>query len=143
MKMPKFAPNPRLVLLLISLICLAADNPPGLPVSQVIRLYVQSLGGRAAVDRITSRQLEIGAHRGLKATLYWQAPNKVLRVHGKEKEAFDGSTGWAQSKRKRLTRLPHAEQDEMLTDADPIRFVRLGDMYPELQPAPVETIDST
>jgi hypothetical protein len=143
MKMPGSSLTTVILPFLVPLMSLAADNPPGLPVSQVIQLYVQSLGGRAAVDHITSRQLEIGAHRGSKSTLYWLAPNKVLRVHRQEKEAFDGSIGWAQSKRKRLTRLPHAEEDEMLTDADPIRFVHLGDMYPDLQPGPPETIEST
>jgi hypothetical protein len=128
---------------LIPLMNPAADNPSGLPVAQVIQQYAQGLGGRAAVDRITSRELEIGSRHGSKATLYWLAPNKVLRVHRQEKEAFDGSIGWAQSKRKRVTRLPRAEQDEMLTDADPIRFVHLRDMYPDLQSAPPETIEST
>jgi hypothetical protein len=123
------------------LLMTAADVPKGKPVDQVIQEYVRAVGGEAAIDRISSRELEAKHGRGSSATLQWQAPNKVLRVQGKVREGFDGSTAWAETKRKRIKRLPDSVKDEIETDANPIRFVHLRQMYTNLEPAAPVTVD--
>lgn len=117
----------------------AAGSSP--PVDQVIQLYVQALGGRGALDRISSRQLQAKGHE--KATYIWQAPNKVLRMRGPVREGFDGSAAWLETKRKRVQKLPHSVEEEMETDANPVRYARLRGMFTDLNSAPRESVDGT
>ncbi len=119
-----------------------AETAKGAPVDIVIRNYVQALGGEAAILRITSRELEATHRRGSSARLQWQAPNKVLRVQGKEREGFDGTTAWAESKRKRIKRLPDSVKDEIETTVNPIRYAHLRDMYTDLQAGAPATLDA-
>ncbi len=119
-----------------------ADTGKGAPVDVVIRNYVQALGGEAAILRITSRELEASHRRGSSAKLQWQAPNKILRVQGKEREGFDGNTAWAESKRKKVKRLPDSVKDEIETTVNPIRYAHLRDMYTDLQSAAPATLDA-
>jgi hypothetical protein len=113
----------------------------GPPVNQVIQAYVQALGGQPALDRISSRQLEAKGHE--KATYIWQAPNKVLRMRGPVREGFDGGTAWLETKRKKVQKLPRSVEEEMETDANPVRYARLHEMFTDLNPAPKESVDGT
>ncbi len=121
----------------------AVPAEPGLPVNRVIELYVQALGGAGAIDRISSRQLEAKTHGQPKVTYIWQAPNKVLRIRGAVREGFDGSVAWLETKRKKLQKLPHSVEDEMETDANPIRYAHLRNMYTNLDSAPRESLAGT
>jgi zinc protease len=70
---------------------------------QVVANYVKAVGGRAAVQKITSRVMK-GTVDGGAGTLFpleimQKAPNKSLSVmevpdQGKIKQGFDGKTGW-------------------------------------------------
>jgi hypothetical protein len=119
-----------------------AQTPPK-SVDEVLRLYVDALGGKDAVQAVTSRDLEVKQHRTGKATLYWQAPDKVLRVVPREREGFDGASAWYETKKKKVKRLPKAAEDQLETDANPIRYVHLKEMYSELEPAPTEMLDGS
>jgi hypothetical protein len=120
----------------------AAGSAPK-SVDEILKLYVQQLGGQAALDRIHDRQIEAGRHHGGKLTFYWQEPDKVqLIAHGERFGSDGGKAGWALSKKKKLTRLPHGELRQMEIDANPVRFAHLKDLYSELQTAPSETLDS-
>jgi hypothetical protein len=114
---------------------------PSRPVSEVIQLYIQALGGAPALDRISSRQLETKG--GEKAIYIWQAPNKVLRTRGPVREGFDGKTAWLETKRKRVEKLARSVQEEMETDANPVRYARLHDLFTDLETAPRQVIDGT
>ena len=121
----------------------AADQPKQAAIDQLIHQYVQALGGEAALQRITSRELHGSHHRGSNSVFYWQAPDKVLRVQGKVREGFDGSNSWAETQRKKIKRLPDSVKDEIETNANPIRYVKLREMYKDLQLGPSETIEGT
>jgi hypothetical protein len=118
-------------------------DAPGASVDVILSAYVAALGGQAAIDKITTRQLEVSPHRAAHLKMYWMAPNKVLSEGHRERQGFDGSDGWYETKRKRVQKLPHSRQDEMETDANPIRFAHLRDLYNQLEPAPPVTLDST
>jgi hypothetical protein len=115
---------------------------PSPPADQIIQLYVQALGGQPVLDRISSRQLEV-RHGREKAAYLWQAPNKVLRVKGHERQGFDGNSAWLETKRKKVQKLPKSVEDEMETDANPVRYARLRQMFAELDSAPRESVDGT
>lgn len=107
---------------------------------EVVNSYLLAVGGRDAVARVKTRELEaVQGHR--KAHLSWQAPDRVLWVEGPEREGFDGSTSWYETKRKRVQKLSSARKDEIETDANPIRFVYLRDMYRDLEVAPRASLD--
>lgn len=110
-------------------------------VDTVLQAYVQALGGQAALNRIQDRRIEAKSHRFGKVTYYWAKPNKVVRVAHGEKAGYDGSTAWYLSRKKKLTRLPKAEQQELEVNANPIRYAHLRDLYSEVDPAPPERID--
>ncbi len=120
--------------------CVAAQTHPK-SVDEVLRLYIDALGGKAAVQAVTSRDLEVKQHRSGKAALYWQAPDKVLRVGHREREGFDGSAAWYETKKKKVKKLPKGAEDELETDANPIRYVHLKEMYSNLEVAPEEVLD--
>jgi hypothetical protein len=110
-------------------------------VDQVLSAYVQALGGEAALARIDDRQIEAKIHRAGKVTYYWAKPNKVVRVAHGEKVGYDGSNGWMLSRKKKLTRLPKPEQQELEMVANPVRYAHLKDLYADLEPAPPENTD--
>jgi hypothetical protein len=128
------------VLLAVPAVKCPADEPSR-PVDQVIQLYVQALGGQAALDRISSRQLEIKGHVRQKTIYLWQAPDRVLRIKGPERQGFDGGSAWLETKHKKVQKLSRAVQEEMETDANPIRYAHLRQMFTELTSAPREVLD--
>src|SRR5579884_2875339 len=114
----------------------AASKTP----DQILAGYVEAVGGQAALDRIETREIE--AHRGhSKVVYYWQKPNKVLLVDGKEKMGYDGGSGWMLSSKKRVSRLPKGNEKLLLTDADPVRFVHLKQLYSDLTSGNPATLD--
>jgi hypothetical protein len=122
------------------ILALSAVTQPA-PVDTVLHAYVQALGGQAALDRINDREIEAKVHRFGKVTYYWAKPDKVVRIAQKEKVGFDGSTAWMLSPKKKLTRLPKPEQLELETNANPVRYAHLKDLYSEVDPAPPERVD--
>ncbi len=117
----------------------AQDRPPAIDL--VLNRYVSALGGKAALDKIQTRELKAKGHLIGNVTYYWAKPNKVLRESNGEKRAFDGSSGWVLSKKKKLTKLPKTEQTELEMNANPIRYAHLKDLYSEVDAAPPERID--
>src|SRR5207302_9907346 len=86
----------------------AADPKPAakLPtVDQILDKYVQAIGGKAAVEKQTSRvakgSFEIPAFGASgTAEIYAKAPNKTATTinvagYGVVQEVFDGKTGWS------------------------------------------------
>lgn len=110
-------------------------------VDEVLQAYVQALGGEAALDRIDDRQLEAKVHRSGKVIYFWAKPNKVVRIARGEKVGFDGSSGWMLSRKKKITKLPKPEQQELEINANPVRYAHLHDLYVDVEPAPAERLD--
>ena len=115
----------------------AAGGPQS--VDQVISQYVTALGGQSALDRIESRQVR-AKHHG-KLTYYWQKPDRILLIDGKEKTGWDGSSGWFLSSKKRVTKLPKGRQRPLEIDANPQRYAQLKTLYPDLEAAPSQSVD--
>lgn len=118
-------------ILLLGEVSFAADNASP-TVDQILNAYVTAVGGEAAIQRITSRECDAKQGHTSAYKLYWQAPDLVLRIEGKERQGFDGKSGWIENKKKKVMKLPPGTKDEMETDANPIRFVHLPDIYHDL-----------
>ncbi|HEY3938019.1 MAG TPA: hypothetical protein VGL97_11345 [Bryobacteraceae bacterium] len=115
----------------------AAQAPKPRSVDEVLQAYIQAVGGMPAIDKINTREV-----RGRGLTYYWQRPNKVLQIHKKEKTGYDGSSGWTSSRKKKVKHLARGAELPLEMDANPLRYVRLKDLYSEVNPAPRETLDS-
>jgi outer membrane lipoprotein-sorting protein len=111
-------------------------------VDQILNRYVQALGGRAAIERLTSMALtgtmEV-ASAGLsgKAELIAQAPNKyslTLEIGGIGTfiQAFDGKAGWAQDPINGLRDITGVELAQLKREADFHREAHLKDVYTKL-----------
>jgi hypothetical protein len=111
-------------------------------VDTILSSYVTALGGQAAIDNITTRQLNVSSSLIKSAKMYWQAPNRVLLEAHRERQGFDGANGWYVTKRKRIQRLSHSRQEELQTDANPIRFIHLKEMYGDLHVEPPKAGES-
>lgn len=116
-------------------------QPEAQTVDDVLKAYTRALGGAAAVDQIQTREIDGKLHHGSKVTYYWAKPDKVLRVSHGEKVGFDGSSAWALSPKKKLTKLPKADQQRIEMYADPLRYVHMKDLYSEVNAAPGERVD--
>jgi hypothetical protein len=129
-----------LVALCVAAISKAASTPPK-PVDQIIENYVRAVGGMAAVERIENREVQASRHHS-KLIYFWQKPNKVLLVDGKKRLGYDGGSGWMVSAKKRVSKLSKGQEEPLLMDANPLRYVHLKQLYSEMQAAPGETLDS-
>jgi hypothetical protein len=110
-------------------------------VDEILQAYTRALGGAAAVDKIGTREIDAKLHHGPKVTYYWSKPDKVLRVSHGEKVGYDGSSAWALSSKKKLTKLPKADQQRLEMNANPLRYAHMKDLYSEVNIAPDERID--
>src|SRR5580658_6216047 len=150
--------SPRLIALLLSALCTASAGqaPPstgepasasaGQPAQAVVDDYINALGGREALQRIRNRRAEgvvEGARRGFSRRnfrLYWAVPN-LARVEFKEEglftnEGYDGAKGWTVESFGIAEELKPDALEALLNFADPIRYTRLLEIYPN---AAIET----
>ena len=128
----------------------AGDQPEALDTSvlgkvtveQVLDRYVEALGGRAALGKITSRvargRFEAGgvALAG-QVEIYGKAPDKRLvkfTVPGQAvmSEGFNGTAGWKQESDEELAELSGAELAQARRDAAFDQPLRLRQLYPKI-----------
>jgi hypothetical protein len=128
-----------IAIFVIPVLALAAAAPK--PVDEVLNAYVQAVGGASAIDRVESREIHGSRHHGAKLTYFWQKPNKVLLIEGKQRIGYDGGSGWVYSKKKRVSKLSKGLEEHLLMEANPLRYVHLKELYSELNAAPSESID--
>lgn len=131
----------RLLAVASLLSCCLTAAPNDAQVEVILSAYTKALGGQTAVDSIKTRQLEVKLGRGEKFTYYWQAPDHVIQIQRKQKQAAEGNSGWIETKKKKVIKLGRSEANEMQTTANPVRFVHLRSMYHELHVAPDVNVD--
>ncbi len=120
----------------ICVLCTAAGGPERLPsAEEVIDRYIQALGGKQALQAVTSRAAsgsfhmptfgDSGAYREL-----YQRPNRLLRTfqvegYGIVQICFDGNTAWMESPEYGVESLDGMRLAEARRDAgfeDPLRL---------------------
>ena len=114
---------------------------------QILERYVQALGGRQAVERVTSRVWK-GSRVGADGVLvpeevYAKAPNKLLTITSYPNQAFrtgfDGARGWAGSDQG-ARELPAEMLAQVRREAEFYKETRLKDIYSKLTVVGRETI---
>jgi hypothetical protein len=111
-------------------------------VDQVLDKYVQALGGKAAIEKLTSREgkgtFEIPAF-GATGTVetFEKAPNKKAMVidipgFGTVRQGFDGTAGWAVDPQNGLRDQTGAELAATKLESDFHRDIKLKQLYPKI-----------
>jgi hypothetical protein len=129
----------------VSALAQSAEKKPdaAMPTTdQILDKYVQALGGKAAIEKHTSRVtkgvMEIPTF-GLSGTMetYEKAPNKSLLIitiggFGEIKEGFDGTMAWADHPQTGLRDKTGGELADTKLEADFYRPLRLKALYPKM-----------
>src|SRR5215472_1203973 len=111
-------------------------------VDQILDKYVQAIGGKAAVQRVTSIVMK-GTFEapafGASGTVerYSKAPNKLAIVvevggFGTVQSVFNGTTGWSQDPQNGMRDLAGKELAQTKVEADIYRDIKLKEIYPKM-----------
>jgi hypothetical protein len=111
-------------------------------VDQILDKYVQALGGKAAVQRLTSIVMK-GTFEapafGASGTVerYSKAPNKLAIVvevggFGTVQSVFNGTAGWSQDPQNGMRDLAGKELAQTKVEADIYRDIKLKEIYPKM-----------
>ncbi len=120
----------------------AAKNEAMPTVDQIIEKYVAASGGKAAIQKFTSRAakgtFDIPA-MGVNAPIemYAKAPNKTAMIldisgFGLVQEGFDGTVAWSQDPQSGLREKTGIELADTKLGADFYRDIKLKELYPKL-----------
>ncbi len=111
-------------------------------VDQILDKYVQALGGKAAMEKITSTAskgtFEIAAFGASGSAEVWEkAPNKnAMRLDipgfGLVLEGFNGTVAWSQDPQSGLREKAGAELAATKLDADFYKPIKLKQLYPKI-----------
>jgi outer membrane lipoprotein-sorting protein len=128
----------------IAVSALAWQKPAaGMPtVDQILDKYVQALGGKSAIEKVTSTAskgtFEIPAFGASGTAEIWEkAPNKTALTldipgFGVVQEGFNGTVAWAQDPQSGLREKSGAELEATKIDADFYKPLRLKQLYPKI-----------
>ena len=109
---------------------------------EVLAAYVTALGGRAALEKISSRVAKgsfevMGIAMAGPFEMFAKAPNKVIMVmtvpgQTTLKEGFDGTVGWQQDPDDGVVDKTGLEEGSAMRDADFYQPLKLRAQYPSL-----------
>ena len=119
----------------------AAQTPPTPTVDQVLTKSIDAMGGRAALEKVTSitaRGTVSVPDVGVSGTiqLFQKAPNKALTITeiggAQQREAFDGTVGWAEDPQNGLREKSGLELAEARRGAVFSRELHMKTLYPKI-----------
>jgi len=121
---------------------LVAQTPQTPTIDQILDKYITAAGGRAALEKITSATakgtLQIpDVNISGTIELYQKAPDKALTVVdlagvGRQREGYDGTTGWADDPQNGLRQKTGAELADAKRSAVFGRELKMKAIYPTL-----------
>jgi len=134
-----------LIVLLAGLTAAVAQTAPqaALPsADQVIDKYVRAIGGKDALEKLTSRvskgTLEMDQLPGPAAEeIYSKAPNKQYMVtdlssFGQARRGFNGAVGWEDNPQTGMRDITGSELAAMKRDSDFYMAIKLRELYPKM-----------
>jgi len=111
-------------------------------VDQIIEKYVQALGGKAALEKLTSRVAKgtfvMDQFPGeASEEIYEKAPNKQLAItdapsFGVVKRGFNGTAGWQDMQQTGLQDITGQQLGAMKRYSDFYREIKLKEIYPKM-----------
>ncbi len=127
------------------------ESRPMPTVEQILDKYVQSVGGRAAVERVTSRFLKgslVTAAGTAPLEIYEKLPNKFLVMidspaGGISFNGFNGSMAWSQNKQSGVRERQGPDVESFKREYDIHREIKLKDFYPKMNVKGKESVGSS
>lgn len=120
----------------------APENTAAPSVDQILDRYVQAVGGKEALEKVTSRALKGTLENSDDGTtspaqVFTKAPNKYLAIvslgdAGEMLEGWNGQAGWGKDPDSGLHDADKAEQAAARRDYDFYRETRLKDLFPKM-----------
>lgn len=120
----------------------AAQGAPSPSVDQILDRYVQAVGGKDAIAKVTSRAMKGTLENSDDGTtspaeVVAKAPDKYLSVvnlgeSGQALEGWNGEAGWGKDPDSGLHDMNKSDQVAAKRDYDFYREIRLKDLYPKL-----------
>jgi hypothetical protein len=111
-------------------------------VDDILNRYIRALGGKAAIQKLTSRTGKgtitiLGSGTDGTVESWLMAPNKLLVVTelpglGTFRQGFDGTLAWTQDDNSILHVVTGPELDDLRRTADFYRALHMKDVYPGL-----------
>jgi hypothetical protein len=132
----------------------AAKPSTPLPTAeQVVSKYVQAIGGKAAIEKLTSRQetgtFELGA-MGVSAPveIAAKAPNKtILTINiegfGTIQRGYNGTVAWENNPQTGLRELSGGELAQMKLGSDFYRDIKLMQVFPKMTVKGIEKVNDS
>ncbi len=132
------------VFILLAVMSALAQEKAATPtVDQILDKYVQAIGGKAAVEKQTSRvgkgSLELPSF-GASGTLevYAKAPNKTLSViniegFGIVQQGYSGTVAWSSDPQSGLRELSGGELAAAKLESEFYRDIKLKELYPKME----------
>jgi len=120
----------------------APQAAPALSVDQILAKFVQALGGKAALEKVTSRlttgTLDAGEGRLYALEIREKAPDKflfIVLVEGQAavKRGFDGAVGWEYSAQQGISQLSGATLGAFKRSSQFYRWLRLKELFRKLE----------
>ncbi len=113
---------------------------PKANVDAILNQYLQALGGRAALERVTTRVMRgtLIAQGGMKAPLevFEKAPNKTLTIfrapQGTNQMGYDGAMGWTKTPEQGLREEAGPQLDFIRSEAEFYKELKLKERYSKL-----------
>lgn len=111
------------------------------PVDQILDRYVQALGGRAAVEKLTTRLMKgslIAPGGSAPIEIYEKAPNKFLviinsPVSGISQNGFNGAVAWSQNPQRGLREMSGPDVENFKREYHLHREIKLKELYPKMR----------
>jgi hypothetical protein len=109
---------------------------------QIIEKYVQAIGGKAAIEKASSRVTKgtfeipaMGATGPIE--IYAKAPNKTVMIitfpgFGTIQQGYNGQVGWAQEPTSGLRELSGAELASAKREAEFFGMLKMKELYPKM-----------
>jgi hypothetical protein len=126
-------------------------KPAALPsADQIVTKYVQAVGGKAAIEKLNSRQTKgtfdlpaMGVSAGMEA--YAKAPNKSAFTidvpgFGLVQRGYNGTVGWESNPQNGLRDLSGNELAQMKLGAEFYRDVKLQQLFPKMTVKGIEKV---
>ncbi|MEK6284445.1 MAG: caspase family protein [Acidobacteriota bacterium] len=125
---------------------LTATNPSALlTVDQILDRYLQAVGGKAAIEKATTRVAK-GSYVQIQGTTniagsfenYAKAPNKVATImesqqYGKVQQIFDGTVSWIKNVRGGAYQISGEGLARVKRESDFYREVNMRELYPTMK----------
>ena len=110
------------------------------PLNQILRHYVEALGGAAALSKVTTRvakgTVRVSEQSG-EIEIFTEAPGKQASVRrskqGRSTLVFEGQTGWSTSSGRSVREIQGAELGLARLDADLQFALHITDLFPDLR----------